>query len=64
MMPTHPISDPLPQLDRFSALQSSIEGIDTEFKSACGGMSAARMLITSESGSSEKTHINQTLAIT
>lgn len=26
------------QLDIFSALQYSTEGIDTEFKSACGGM--------------------------
>jgi len=27
----------MPQLDLFSALQSSTEGIDTEFKSARGG---------------------------
>lgn len=30
--------DPMRQLDLFSALQSSAEGIDTEFKSARGGM--------------------------
>ena len=29
------------QLDFFSALQSSTEGIDTEFKSARGGMPAS-----------------------
>jgi predicted HTH transcriptional regulator len=28
----------MPQLDIFSSLQSSTEGIDTEFKSARGGM--------------------------
>jgi ATP-dependent DNA helicase RecG len=28
----------MPQLDLFSALQSNTEGIDTEFKSARGGM--------------------------
>jgi hypothetical protein len=28
----------MPQLDLFSAIQSSTEGIDTEFKSARGGM--------------------------
>jgi hypothetical protein len=31
-------TDPMRQLDLFSALQSSTEGIDTEFKSARGGM--------------------------
>ncbi len=30
--------DPMLQLDLFAALQSSTEGIDTEFKSACGGV--------------------------
>ena len=30
--------DPMRQLDLFSALQSSTEGIDTELKSARGGM--------------------------
>jgi len=30
--------DPMRQLDFFSALQSSSEGIDTEFKSARGGL--------------------------
>ena len=29
------------QLDLFTALQSSTEGIDTEFKSARGGMHAS-----------------------
>lgn len=32
------VTDPMRQLDLFSALQSSTEGIDTEFKSARGGM--------------------------
>lgn len=32
------VPDPMRQLDLFSALQSSTEGIDTEFKSARGGM--------------------------
>lgn len=31
-------TDPMRQLDLFSALQSSTEGIDTEFKSARGGL--------------------------
>jgi hypothetical protein len=31
-------TDPMRQLDLFSALQSSTEGIDTEFKSARGGI--------------------------